>query len=163
VRTPVESFPAAAHRELRNTQLRANLRNATDTIRDERAAVIVELDDWEELREAGRSIKAELLANLGDYLVQFETAASAAGAQVHWARDADEANAIVTQIVKAHDVDEVVKTKSLPTDEIDLNSALERGGVHALETDFAELILQLDKDWPSHILDCCRALPRANG
>jgi L-lactate utilization protein LutB len=66
VRTPVESFPAAAHRELRNTQLRANLRNATDTIRDKRAAVIAELDDWEELREAGRSIKAELLANLGE-------------------------------------------------------------------------------------------------
>jgi L-lactate dehydrogenase complex protein LldF len=152
MRTPVESFPAAAHRELGNAQLRSNLRNATDTIRDKRAAVVAELDDWEELREAGRSIKAELLANLGDYLVQFETAASAAGARVHWARDADEANAIVAKIVKAHDVDEVVKMKSLTTDEIDLNTALEREGVHALETDFAELILQLDADWPSHIL-----------
>lgn len=148
----MESFPSAAHRELRNAQLRANLRNATDTIRDKRARVVAEQDDWEELREAGRSIKAELLANLDHHLLQFEAAASAAGAQVHWAGDADEANAIVVEIAKVHRVDEVVKMKSLTTDEIELNRALEREGVHALETDFAELILQLDGDWPSHIL-----------
>jgi L-lactate dehydrogenase complex protein LldF len=152
MRTPVESFPTAAHRELANAQLRANLRTATDTIRDKRARVVSEVDDWEALREAGRSIKAELLANLGDYLVQFEEAASAAGAHVHWARDGAEANAVVAEIAKSHGVQDVVKMKSLTTDEIDLNAALEREGIHALETDFAELILQLDGDWPSHIL-----------
>ena len=76
----------------------------------------------------------------------------AAGGHVHWARDAREANAIVLGVVRAHDVAEVVKVKSLTTDEIGFNEALAAGGVRALETDFAELILQLDGDWSSHIL-----------
>ncbi len=88
-------FPDAARRELANTQLRANLRNATDTIRAKRARVVAELPDWEELREAGRAIKADVLAHLDDYLLQFEAAVEAAGGHVHWARDAAEANAIV--------------------------------------------------------------------
>ncbi len=71
---------------------------------------------------------------------------------MHWAADADEANRIVLGVARAHGADEVVKVKSLTTDEIGLNDALAAGGVHALETDFAELILQLDGDWSSHIL-----------
>ena len=146
------AFPAAARKELANRQLRSNLRNATDTIRAKRARVVDEVPDWEELREAGQAIKADVLANLGDYLVQFEAAVTAAGGQVHWARDAAEANAVVVDVARAHGVSEVVKVKSLTTDEIRLNEALAAAGVHALETDFAELILQLDGDWSSHIL-----------
>jgi len=71
---------------------------------------------------------------------------------VHWARDAAEANAAVVDVARAHGVDEVVKVKSLTTDEIGLNTALAEAGIHALETDLAELILQLDGDWSSHIL-----------
>ena len=71
---------------------------------------------------------------------------------MHWARDAAEANAVVVDVARAHGVDEVVKVKSLTTDEIELNAALADAGIHALETDFAELILQLDGDWSSHIL-----------
>jgi L-lactate dehydrogenase complex protein LldF len=71
---------------------------------------------------------------------------------VHWARDAAEANAIVLDVARAHGVSEVVKVKSLTTDEIGLNAGLAAGSVHAIETDFAELILQLDGDWSSHIL-----------
>ncbi len=145
-------FPEAARRELANPQLRANLRNATDTIRAKRARVVGELPDWEELREAGRGIKADVLHHLEEYLTQFEAAAQAAGAQVHWARDAAEANAIVVEIARAHGITDVVKMKSLTTDEIHLNAALAQAGITALETDFAELILQLDGDWPSHIL-----------
>jgi len=148
----VTAFPAAARKELANRQLRSNLRNATDTIRAKRARVVDEVPDWEELREAGQAIKADVLANLGDYLVQFEAAVTAAGGQVHWARDAAEANAVVVDVARAHGVSEVVKVKSLTTDEIRLNEALAAAGVHALETDFAELILQLDGDWSSHIL-----------
>jgi L-lactate dehydrogenase complex protein LldF len=148
----VTSFPDAARVELRNAQLRANLRNATDTIRDKRARVVEELPDWEELREAGRAIKADVLARLDEYLLQFEAAVEAAGGTVHWARDAAEANAVVAQVAKAHGATEVVKVKSLTTDEIGLNEALAAEGIHALETDFAELILQLDGDWSSHIL-----------
>jgi L-lactate dehydrogenase complex protein LldF len=152
MRAPAESFPAAARRELANTQLRENLRTATETIRAKRAQTVAELPDWEELREAGAAIKADVLAHLGDYLVQFEAAVQRAGGQVHWARDAAEANAIVADVAHSHDASEVVKVKSLTTDEIELNRSLEREGIHALETDFAELILQLDGDWSSHIL-----------
>jgi L-lactate dehydrogenase complex protein LldF len=152
VNARVDSFPVAARRELANAQLRANLRDATDTIRAKRARVVAELDDWEELREAGRAIKADVLARLGEYLLQFETAVVAAGGHVHWARDADEANRIVVDVVRAHGAREVVKVKSITTDEIGLNRALRAVGIDALETDFAELILQLDDDWSSHIL-----------
>ncbi len=148
----LEAFPDAARRELADAQLRANLRNATDTIRAKRARVVDELTDWQELREAGRGIKADVLANLGRYLTSFETAVTAAGGTVHWARDAAEANAVVVEVARAHGATEVVKVKSLTTDEIGLNDALAGAGIHALETDFAELILQLDGDWPSHIL-----------
>jgi L-lactate dehydrogenase complex protein LldF len=146
------SFPEAARVELANPQLRANLRNATDTIRAKRARVVAEAPDWEELRDAGRAVKADVMARLDEYLVQFEQAVGAAGGHVHWARDAAEANAIVVDIAQAHGVSDVVKMKSLTTDEIGLNDALAAAGIHALETDFAELILQLDGDWPSHIL-----------
>jgi len=148
----VTSFPEAAHEALANAQLRANLANATATIRDKRAKVVDELPDWEELREAGRAIKADVMAHLDEYLVRFEEAVTAAGGQVHWAQDAGEANRIVLEIARSHGVSELVKVKSLTTDEIGLNDALAAGGVHAVETDFAELILQLDGDWSSHIL-----------
>ena len=146
------TFPEAARVELAKPQLRANLRNATDTIRTKRAKVVGELPDWEALRAAGSAIKADVLANLDRYLVQFEAAVQDAGGQVHWARDASEANTVVAGIARSHHVDELVKVKSLTTDEIELNEALAAVGVHALETDFAELILQLDGDWSSHIL-----------
>jgi L-lactate dehydrogenase complex protein LldF len=152
VRAPTESFPTAARRELGNAQLRANLRNATGTIRDKRARVVAEVPDWEELREAGRAIKADVLARLDDYLLQFEDAVRSAGGHVHWARDGAEAGAVVAEVARRHGADEVVKVKSLTTDEIGLNDALAASGIRAVETDFAELILQLDGDWSSHIL-----------
>jgi L-lactate dehydrogenase complex protein LldF len=152
MRTAAEDFPTAAKRELADARLRANLRNATDTIRDKRARAVAEVPDWEELREAGRAIKADVLARLDEYLIQFEEAVESAGGHVHWARDAAEANAVVASVARRHEADEVVKVKSLTTDEIELNDALAAGGIRAVETDFAELILQLDGDWPSHIL-----------
>ena len=108
--------------------------------------------NWQELREAGRLIKADVVANLDRYLVQFEDAVQRAGGRVHWARDGAEAAAVVAGVARAHGADEVVKVKSLTTDELQLNERLARGGIAAIETDFAELILQLDGDWPSHIL-----------
>ncbi|HEX3615306.1 MAG TPA: LutB/LldF family L-lactate oxidation iron-sulfur protein [Solirubrobacteraceae bacterium] len=152
MRGPDETFPQAAARELGDAQLRANLGNATATIRDKRARVVDELPDWEQLRDAGSAIKAEVMADLDGYLLQFEQALRAAGATVHWARDGAEACAVVAQVARAHNATEVVKVKSLTTDEIELNATLAQQGIHALETDFAELILQLDGDWSSHIL-----------
>ena len=152
MRAPADSFPVAARRELANVQLRSNLRNATDTIRDKRARVVAEMPDWEDLRDAGHAIKADVLARLDEYLLEFERRVEEAGGHVHWARDAAEANAVVANVAHTHGVTEVVKMKSLTTDELELNDALAEQGIHALETDFAELILQLDGDWSSHIL-----------
>jgi L-lactate dehydrogenase complex protein LldF len=146
------SFPRAAHVELGKEQLRANLRRATHTIRDKRARVIAEVPDWEELREAGRAVKADVMARLPELLEQFEAAATRAGAVVHWARDAGEACAVVTEVVHAAGATEVVKVKSMATQEIDLNDALRHAGIEAVETDLAELIVQLNDDTPSHIL-----------
>jgi L-lactate dehydrogenase complex protein LldF len=145
-------FPEAAHKELANAQLRSNLHNATHTIRDKRARVVAELPDWEALREAGSAIKQTVMANLPELLEQFEAAATRAGAQVHWARDAAEACALVAGLVREAGAEEVVKVKSMATQEIALNEHLEAVGIKALETDLAELIVQLADDTPSHIL-----------
>ena len=147
-----EQFPSAARRELGNTQLRANLRHATHTIRDKRLRVVDELPDWEALRTAGSAIKDNAMANLEERLEEFEKNFTARGGIIHWARDAAEANAIVTQLVQETGSDEVVKVKSMATQEIGLNEHLETQGIAAYETDLAELIVQLGHDKPSHIL-----------
>ncbi|GLY25977.1 lactate utilization protein B [Micromonospora sp. NBRC 101691] len=147
-----QPFPAAAARTLRDTQLRRNLGNATATIREKRRAVVAEVPDWEELRLAGSAIKADVLARLPELLTTFESAATARGATVHWAADATEACRIVTELVRETGADEVVKVKSMVTQEIRLNEALAEAGVRAVETDLAELIVQLGRDEGSHIL-----------
>ena len=147
-----ESFPDAARTGLADTQQRHNLRVATTTIREKRAGVVAELDDWEQLRAAGAAIKDATLAELPDHLERFEAAVTARGGTVHWARDGDEANAIVTRLIQATGETDVVKVKSMATEEIGLNEALAAAGITATETDLAELIVQLGEDRPSHIL-----------
>ena len=96
------AFPLAAKDLLRNQQLRRNVRHATEVIRDKRAKVVAEAPDWEELRETARHLKDHVLANLDRYLEQFERRCTSAGGKVHWARDADEANRIVIEILLEH-------------------------------------------------------------
>jgi len=146
------TFPQAARLALRDTQLRHNLGHATRTIRAKRERVVEELPDWEALREAGRAIKDRTLSRLDEYLLELEAQVQNAGGVVHWASDADQANRIVVDLVRARGAPEVVKVKSLTTDEIGLNDALARDGIRAWETDLAELIVQLAGDTPSHIL-----------
>ncbi|WP_106399788.1 LutB/LldF family L-lactate oxidation iron-sulfur protein [Actinocorallia populi] len=146
------SFPKAARAAVADTRLRSNLAHATGTIRDRRAKAVDELADWPELRESAKQIKDHALAHLGHYLRQLEEKVTAAGGTVHWARDAAEANALVTRLVRETGEREVVKVKSMATQEIGLNEALEEAGITALETDLAELIVQLGHDRPSHIL-----------
>src|SRR5436305_5780459 len=136
-------FPQAAKTALNNSQLRHNLGKATSTIRAKRAAVVGELPDWEALRTAGSAIKAEVMCHLDTYLLQLEAAVQQAGGQVHWAGNAAEANRIITKVVQDTAADRVVKVKSLTTDEIHLNEALATAGIRAIETDLAELIIQL--------------------
>jgi L-lactate dehydrogenase complex protein LldF len=145
-------FPEAARAALADGQLRANLGRATKTIRTKRAAVVAERGDWEELRLAGAALKDEVLRDLPALLERFEARVTAAGGTVHWARDAAEANAIVAAIARAAGTTEVVKVKSMATQEIELNEALRLEGIDVWETDLAEMIVQLGHDLPSHIL-----------
>ena len=147
-----EPFPEAAASALGDRQLRRNLGHATSTIRAKRAAAVAEVADWEQLRVAGAAIKDEVLAHLDRYLVQLEAQVAARGGTVHWAGDANQANQIVTDLVRATGRTEVVKIKSMATQEIGLNDALAAAGITATETDLAELIVQLGHDTPSHIL-----------
>jgi L-lactate dehydrogenase complex protein LldF len=147
-----ETFPAAAAAALADTQLRRNLGAATSTIRVKRAEATGELADWEQLRDAGAAIKADAMNRLPELLEQLESQVCARGGTVHWARDAIEANRIIVDLTVATGATEVVKVKSMTTQEIGLNEALAEAGIGAVETDLAELIVQLGQDRPSHIL-----------
>jgi L-lactate dehydrogenase complex protein LldF len=149
---PTPTFEQSARESLSDSQLRRNLGKATQTIRHKRAVAVAEMPDWENLREAGRALKERVVRHLDEYLLQLEESVKQAGGQVHWARDAAEANGIIAQIVKDHSSEEVVKVKSIATDETKLNEYLERQGIHAFETDLAELIIQLAGETSSHIL-----------
>jgi L-lactate dehydrogenase complex protein LldF len=150
--TDPKPYPQAARVALSDPQLRRNLGKATTAIREKRLRVVAELPDWQELRDAGAAIKADALRRLPELLERLEASVTKAGGVVHWARDAAEANRIVSSIVSNHHAKEVIKVKSITTDEIGLNDALELHGVTAIETDLAELIVQLAHDHPSHIL-----------
>ncbi len=145
-------FPVAAKALLRDTQLRHNVRHATGVIRRKRASVVQELPDWEQLRDAGHEIKEHVLRHLDFYLEQFERACIQAGATIHWARDADEANQIVVDIILRHKQTEVIKVKTMTSDETCLNEALIAADIAPFETDLADLIVQLGQDKPSHIV-----------
>jgi len=145
-------FPDAALPILQNTQLRKNVAHATDVIQEKRNRLVAEKQDWQELRTAAAAIRAHVLANLATYLEQFETNCTAAGGVVHWAKDAAEAREIVLRILREEKASEVIKIKSMTSAEIRLNPALEAAGITAIETDLAELILQLGEDEASHIV-----------
>jgi L-lactate dehydrogenase complex protein LldF len=146
------AFPDAARDLLANEQLRRNVRHATDVIRAKRTAVVAELPDWEDLRESARQIKSHVLRHLDSYLEAFERNCQRAGGHVHWALDADDANRLVIDIIRRHGQSEVIKVKTMTSDETQLNAALERAGITPYETDLADLIVQLGRDRPSHIV-----------
>jgi L-lactate dehydrogenase complex protein LldF len=145
-------FPEAAKELLQNSQIRSNVRHATNVIQAKRNAVVGELPDWQQLRDAGAAIRAHSLAHLDFYLAQFEEACTRAGGHVHWARDAAEANRIILGLIQQHDAKEVIKIKTMTSEEIGLNQNLEANGIHPIETDLAELIIQLGHDKPSHFV-----------
>ena len=106
---------------------------------------------WEQLRQAGHDLRLHALTHLDDYLPMLEDKVTQAGGQVHWARDAAEARAIVLDVAAQHNVKRVVKVKSMVSEEIELNTALAEAGIHASETDLGEYIVQLAGERPSHI------------
>ncbi|MCB0906610.1 MAG: iron-sulfur cluster-binding protein [Nocardioidaceae bacterium] len=147
-----EPFPAAAGKALADNQMRRNVGHATHSIRTKRARAVAECPDWEQLRQTGSALKQDVLSKLPELLEQLEHNVTERGGVVHWARDADEANHIVAELIQATGAREVVKVKSMATQEIGLNEYLEKQDITAIETDLAELIVQLGDDWPSHIL-----------
>ena len=146
------TFEESAKTSLADTQLRHNIGKATRSIREKRATSVEELPDWQELREAGRALKERTMRHLDEYLLQLEESVTRAGGRVHWARNAREANELVADIAKSHGAREIVKVKSIATEETKLNEFLKKEGMEVFETDLAELIIQLASETSSHIL-----------
>ena len=121
-------------------------------VRQKRDRMAQNLPEWEDLREAASQIKKHTITHLADYLELFEQNATKNGVHVHWAKDAQEYNAIVYDILQQHQVKKVVKSKSMLTEECHLNENLERRGIEVIETDLGERILQMMKLAPSHIV-----------
>lgn len=125
---------------------------ATQRFLANRAKLVAELDTWEALRDAAHEIRWHTLDHLDYYLELLERNIVAAGGHVHWARDGEQANDIFVSIARAHGVQTAVKSKSMASEEIHLNDALERAGIRVLETDLGEYIIQLAGTPPSHII-----------
>lgn len=121
-------------------------------LRDKRDNMAMGLDEWERLRDTASAIKRHTVTHLDKYLEQFATNAEKNGVKVHWAKDAEEFNNIVLEILTSHNVKKLVKSKSMLTEECEMNPFLEQHGIDVVETDLGERILQLMKQKPSHIV-----------
>src|SRR5262245_53189294 len=136
---------------VRNTKLQTRLRVLTGfTVK--RNAAFAELKDGEALRDRARAIKSTAMANLDAHLLQLEENIGRLGGTVHWARNGEDARQIVLDLARKNNVKRVVKSKSMVTEEIELNEALEHAGIEAVETDLGEYIVQLAHEKPSRIL-----------
>ncbi len=149
---PLPMFQKTAAANINNSQLRRNLSKVTGAIRTKRTKVVEELPDWEHLRDAGFALKTRVLRHLDEYLLQLEASVERVGGKVHWAQTASEANKIIVDLVKSHQAKEVIKVKSMTTEETRLNDALFAEGITPIETDLAELIIKLAHEESSHIL-----------
>jgi L-lactate dehydrogenase complex protein LldF len=145
-------FTARAAEALADEGLQETLRKTQGKFVLGRAAAIQELDNFEQIRDAAQRIRDRVLEYLDLYLEQFERNAMACGAVVHWAEGAEDANRIVCDIARAHGVSKVIKAKSMVSEEVGLNEALEAAGVQVVESDLGEYILQLANEPPSHIV-----------
>ncbi|WP_297338119.1 lactate utilization protein B [Algoriphagus sp.] len=121
-------------------------------VRKKRDLITKTIPEWEELRETASQIKDHVLDHLGDYLEEFERNASKNGIQVHWAKDAEEHNRIVLDIIQKNQCKSIVKSKSILTEECHLNPYLEKNGIEVVDTDLGERIVQFLNQPPSHIV-----------
>ncbi|MBM3344054.1 MAG: iron-sulfur cluster-binding protein [Betaproteobacteria bacterium] len=145
-------FKARAAQKLNDANLQAALKKLQGNFVKGRAERVAELDNFQAIRDAGAAIRDRALANLDVYLETFERNASARGAVVHWAESTADVNRIVCELAAKYGVKKAVKSKSMVTEECELNDALEAAGVQVVETDLGEYILQLAKEPPSHIV-----------
>ncbi len=147
-----QNFKANARKALKDQQLQTALGRATAQFVGKRKTAVAALKNFEDLRDYCAVVKAHTLDYLDYYLEQLVDNVERLGGEVHFAADGNEANRIVTELARANNVKTVVKSKSMVSEEIQLNEALEAAGVTPLETDLGEYILQLDHDAPSHII-----------
>lgn len=145
-------FRERAHEALGDPQLRGNFRRAMDSLMTKRAAAFSNPDEREDLRSLGNAIRARALSKLPDLLEQLERNLIRNGVQVHWAETVEEANAIVMSIVQAHEAKQVIKGKSMVSEEMEMNDFLGERGIECLEADMGEYIVQMDHEKPSHII-----------
>ena len=145
-------FKKNSSEALRDPKLKKALVNFTDKSRTFRRKAVNEVSEWEELRSEARRIKEKVIDNLDSYLLELEKSVVKAGGKVHWAKDAEEASAIVVRIARENNVRNVVKSKSMATEEIELNRHLISNGINTVETDLGEYIVQLCDDHPFHII-----------
>jgi L-lactate dehydrogenase complex protein LldF len=146
-----ESFYENSSASVANRVLQSRLRVLNGFV-TKRNAAFASLPDGEALRDRARAIKEDAIRNLDRYLIQLEESVARAGGKVHWAVDGHEACSIILDLARKNGVTSVVKSKSMVTEEIELNEALEEHGIEALETDLGEYIVQLAQEKPSHIL-----------
>ena len=154
---PINFHPAAGFAErsraaVDDSHLRQSFRGAMDFLQAKRRAQFPDAAELAGLRDLGAAIRRHALANLPQLLEQLEAKLTANGIQVHWAETPADANAIVLDIARRHTATRMVKGKSMVSEEIGLNHALEAAGIEALETDMGEYIVQLAGEAPSHII-----------
>lgn len=124
-------------------------------IREKRDIASKQIPEWEALREAASAIKSNVISNLHEYLLQFEANLTKNGVKVHWADNAEEHNEIVYSILKAKEINQMVKSKSMLTEECNLNEYLAERGIEVINSDLGEYIQQIDNEPPSHIVLPC--------
>ncbi|MDF2152652.1 LutB/LldF family L-lactate oxidation iron-sulfur protein [Vibrio sp. CAU 1672] len=151
LQTP-QQFHQQAKQALADKQLRANFRGAMDYLRDKRKAAFSDPKEEKAIRDLAEAIRQRCLSKLPELLEQLEFNCYRNGIHVHWAEDADEANAIIAHIAHAHQAQMIIKGKSMVSEEIELNHEMAKLGIECLESDMGEYIVQLDGDKPSHII-----------
>ena len=145
-------FKQNAHEALGDAALQRALGNLKAGFPGKRAAAVARMPEFEQLRDAARDLKNHILEHLDFYLETFEANVKRRGGHVHWARDAEEARAIVLDICRKAGAKTVTKGKSMITEEIGLNDHLAANGIEPIETDLGEYIIQLRGETPSHVI-----------
>jgi len=149
---PNPDLTQRSHTALENEVLQGALKRATDTFIERRLEAIASVADWEALRQRARRVKEHTINHLDYYLEQLVTAVETHGGKVFWARTGEDVSKYIIDLARARGVKSVVKSKSMATEEIELNHALEAAGVRPVETDLGEYIIQLAHEKPSHII-----------
>lgn len=148
-----DAFNERVNEGIHNTFMRGAVASVQDNLRQRKLAAAEELGNWEEWRSLGEEIRQHVLENLDYYLFQLSESVASRGGHVYFAKTAEEASHYIRDVIKEKDGKKIVKSKSMVTEEINLNAVLEGAGCEVIETDLGEYILQLDdNDPPSHIV-----------